>query len=142
VSKLQDYKCKACGEQWTSEWVDSDDPIFRLIPCPFCYEMGIKKSYSISVKASMPEHFNMATGKVESSERSIREEFKRKSAEATERTGIEHNFQPVDLRDKEALGVTDDGLDATYRRLRDEGKTESKTYVQMEVPKVDVHKHG
>ncbi len=142
MSKLQDYKCKACGEQWVSDWVDADDPVFRLIPCPFCFTLGIKKSYAISVQRPMPEHFNAATGRVESSMKAIAEQMKIASEEASERTGVKHDFQPVDMRDKDALGVTEEGLDATYRRLRNEGRTEGKTYVSMEVPKVDVHKHG
>lgn len=142
MSKLQDYKCKACGEAWTSDWVDSDDPIFRLIPCPFCFTLGIKKSYSVSVARPMPEHYNPTTGRVEHSMRSIKERLKVASDEATERTGIVHDYQPVDLRDKTALGVTEEGLDATYRRLRDEGRTESKTYIAMDTPKVDVHLDG
>lgn len=31
------------------------------------------------------------------------------------------NYQPVDLRDKEALGVTELGLDATYDALKRQG---------------------
>ena len=136
MSKLQDYKCRECGGVWTSDWVDSDDPMFRLIPCPFCYTVGIKKQFSVSVNRPMPEHYNMATGTVESSERSIREKLKVQSDIATERTGVEHRFVPVDMRDREALGVTDEGLDATNRRLRNEGKTEGKTYIPMDIPKV------
>lgn len=47
-----------------------------------------------------------------------RDQLKMTADRQTERTGIPHNYSPVDLRDKEALGVTSEGLDSTYDRLR------------------------
>jgi hypothetical protein len=37
---------------------------------------------------------------------------------------MEHNYQPVDLRDKEACGATEEGMDNTYRQERQ--RTEPK----------------
>lgn len=57
------------------------------------------------------EHWNPSTGSVVSSRQQFRDDLKRRSEEATERTGIPHNFVEVDITDKKALGVTDEGLE-------------------------------
>lgn len=131
--KLQDYRCKNCDQMFVGTHVLSED-LPELI-CPFCGMQGsIAKKFSIAVHRPMAEHYNLSTGSWESSMTSIKEKFRKASDEATERTGIPHNFQPVDLRDKEALGVTDEGLDSTYRKRREAGQTEGKTYHQFPAP--------
>lgn len=131
--KLQDYKCHNCDQFFVGTHVLSE--ALPELVCPFCGMQGsIKKKFSIAVHRPMAEHFNMATGTWESSMAGIREKFRKASDEATERTGIPHNFQPVDLRDKEALGVTDEGLDDTARRKRQTGQTEGQTYHQFSAP--------
>lgn len=59
----------------------------------------------------MHEHFNTSTGTVVSSRRGFQDDLKRLSEERTERTGIHHNFVEVDITDKKALGVTDEGIE-------------------------------
>ena len=73
-----------------------------------------KRIFSFTMATVMQEHFDVSTGKVVSDPRQLKNEFRRASEEATERTGIPHNFQPVDMSDKAALGVTDEGLKATH----------------------------
>ena len=55
-----------------------------------------------------------------------REAAKVASAEATERTGILHDFQPVDLRDPSVAPDSDDGLQSQHDRAVAEGRKESK----------------
>ena len=69
----------------------------------------------------MPDHYNVSAGQHVSGQRELEEVFKRKSDEVTERTGIPHNFKPIDLRDHEALGVTRHGLEEDAARRHDAG---------------------
>lgn len=111
-----------------------------------------KRKWSVNVQPSMQEHFNTTIGKPVSNMNAFKDGLKRASEEATlrpieahadlvraaEEQGIdigdakprelEHNFVPVDMRDKEALGVTDEGLDATRKQQTDSGKRERKFY--------------
>lgn len=67
---------------------------------------------------SMPEHFNNTLGEHVSNPRQFSDGLKRKSEEVSIRTGISHDFQPVDpadMRDMAAHGVTEEGLDETRR---------------------------
>lgn len=77
----------------------------------------------------MPEHFAHSVGKVVRGRKHFREELQRASDAATARTGVPHRFEPVDLRDREALGVTDEGLDATARRAVAEGRAEVRRWL-------------
>jgi len=63
----------------------------------------------------MPEHFNVAVGRPVSSSKQFADELKRKSEEASLRTGMDHNFVPVDVTDMKAVGATDEGLDHTRK---------------------------
>lgn len=66
----------------------------------------------------MPAHFNQSAGTYVSNDRELKDAFKAQSEAATERTGIEHNFVPVDPQDTARLGVTTEGLGATYDRRK------------------------
>jgi hypothetical protein len=66
----------------------------------------------------MQEHWNHSVGQPIRTMRQFRDALARKSDEMTERTGVPHDYQPVDLSDREALGVTDEGLEETERRRR------------------------
>lgn len=85
---------------------------------------SLKRKYGFSFKRPMQEHYNPTVGKVISSDRQFTRELKIASEQATERTGIKHSFVPVDISDKEALGVTDTGLQATHDKEVAEGKRE------------------
>jgi hypothetical protein len=69
---------------------------------------------------SFPEHFNNSVGEFVSNKRQFYDGLKRQSEVQSIRTGVEHNYQPVDptdMADPSAHGVTDEGLDATHRAL-------------------------
>ena len=57
----------------------------------------LKRVYSsVQFASVMQEHFNPSVGKPISSMSQYRDELKRASERATEKTGILHNFQPAD----------------------------------------------
>lgn len=116
---VYEWRCGECGTAYQSQRALGD-----LAPptCPTC-NIPVRRRYSrIAVKQSMPEHFNSSTGAVVRNERQFRDQLKVQSEQATLRTGLEHNFVPHDPRDsKQELGVTEEGLEATYRRRRELG---------------------
>jgi hypothetical protein len=74
----------------------------------------------------MPEHFNNSVGQFVTGKHNFRDVLKRQSEIQTIRTGIEHNYEPVDLRDQAACGATDEGLYETEKRQRDTGQVAAK----------------
>jgi len=91
--------CHACGRPLTRVWG------FRLTPV-------------------MHAHHNSTTGTVISDRRQFEAELRRKSDEATERTGAVHNYVPADMSDTKALRVTEEGLKETYDRQVRTGELE------------------
>ena len=69
---------------------------------------------------------NPTTGQVESDPRKFREHLHVASREMEERLGMKVDYQPVDMTDKDALGVTDEGMDATHDRAVAEGRKDSR----------------
>lgn len=118
--KKQDYKCRACDVWWTGDWVDGDKPE-EFPECPICGGPS-GKLYSFSTTRPLNINPHITGDPNVTSMRQLKESFKRRSEEAEMQTGLKHDFQPVDLRDREALGVTDEGLEPTYRRLHNEGR--------------------
>jgi hypothetical protein len=68
----------------------------------------------------MREHFNVSTGQFVNNEQQFADQLKIKSEEASLRTGMDHNFVPVDVTDMKALGVTEEGLEHTRRIHHDQ----------------------
>lgn len=124
---VYEFRCKECGADYSVEGLVSKEWMERNIArggtCgwpvdgQFC-EGRIVRVFSFSLKPSMPPHYNTSLGSAVTGERQLNDGFKRLSDEATERTGLEHRFVAVDPRDKERLGVTSEGLAATYDRRR------------------------
>lgn len=70
----------------------------------------------------MPEHFNHSVGEWVTNRRAFYDALKRKSEESSVRTGMTVDLQPLgpsDMAEASAHGVTDEGLDATYRQQFD-----------------------
>lgn len=120
---VYEYKCGVCNLSWDlSATIQEYDSFAGYDHCPYCgAEDKVARVFSFSVKPTMAEHMNNTTGQVVSSERQFKDQLKRQSEEATIRTGIEHNFVPVDHNDRQTLGVTSEGLDATYNRRKELG---------------------
>lgn len=120
-------------------------------------KLDSKRVWGFSLKPIMHSHFNPAVSEVVSGEKGLDEAFKRKSEAVTlerhernlaakaemeaaaeslgmgdphiaEPTMVEHRFKRVDLRDKDQVGITDEGLDATHKRKRDSGESAGKFY--------------
>lgn len=75
-----------------------------------------------------PEHFNHSVGKPVSSSKQFTQELRRASEEATERTGVPHDYQPVHPSEVQPAGGGV-GLDKTARRHRELGWTESASKI-------------
>lgn len=69
---------------------------------------------------------NLSTGRVETDPKKFRQHLAQKSEEMAERLGMAVDYQPVDMTDKDALGVTDEGLDATHDAAVREGRKDSR----------------
>lgn len=100
---LYEYRCQDCGHRVLSD--ECADEI-----CTVCCGARGQRIWSFSNATIMHEHMNTTLGEPVSSMRQFKDGLKRKSEEATARTGIPHNFQPIDPTDKKALGVTDEGI--------------------------------
>jgi hypothetical protein len=71
----------------------------------------------------MEPHWNNALGAYVRNRREFEDGLKRRSDEASERTGTEHRFVPVEWVDaKDAGRVTDEGLDKTEQAAVDLGQ--------------------
>lgn len=69
---------------------------------------------------------NPTTGQVESDPRKFREHLHVASEQMAERLGMKVDYQPVDLTDRDALGVTDEGMDATHDQAVKDGRKDSR----------------
>lgn len=118
---LYEYQCRECGrDKYTTT---------RQIPSPCSCGGVYRRVFSFSYHAPMPEHWNHAVNRPISSMAQFRSELARQSDEATQRTGIPHDFQPVDIHDKQSLGVTDEGMDSTLRQQTNSGAREAKLWL-------------
>lgn len=87
----------------------------------------MKRKYHITVKRSFSPHYNSAVGRVISTEHEFKEALKIASHNASESSGMEHRYVPVDLRDKP--GVTDENADVIEQSNRTRGLShQTKTY--------------
>lgn len=129
---IYEFKCSTCKQIYTSSQRILETPTCRMRTnltdtygsCTLVCGGILKRVFNFNLKHSMPEHFNHSVGKHVTNESKLRDEFKRLSDAATERTGIPHNYVPVDPMDKETLGVTDEGLDATHDAMVKRGEKE------------------
>lgn len=116
---VYEWRCPECKQAYASRRTLGD-----LTPptCPTC-NVPVRRRYSpIAIKLPMAEHWNTSVGAYITNEQQFADQLKIQSEQATLRTGIEHNFVPHDPRDAKAdLNVTEEGLEATYRRRRELG---------------------
>lgn len=111
------YKCGSCRVVFTTL------SRTEIPPCPVCKQPS-RRDFVFQFRPDLPEHFNHSIGSYVSNERELRDAIKRKSDEASERNGIEHNLEfltRADLMDPSAHGVTDEGLDDTRKEWHDMG---------------------
>lgn len=137
---VYEYRCPLCGSEGQQLRNMHDNGPLPL--CPTCGTQMCRKYSTFAIKPSMPAHFNQSVGSFVTNERNFADELKRASEAASAPRQVfdadgesiiitppEHNFVPVDPHDKERLGVTDDGMEETYRRLRNEGRMPGQVWL-------------
>lgn len=111
---MYEYKCTACGITGQDERRLQGD-FLALAGCSHCKTRGtIKRVWGFSYVRPMQAGYNASVGKHISNMSQLKSEFARMSDEAEMYTGNPHKFVPIDPMDKETLGVTDEGLQATH----------------------------
>lgn len=111
---MYEYKCPVCGTRAVS-----GDRSNRLATfCLTCEGMvEYRRVFSFSAPQVMHEHFNRTVGKPISDMKQFARELSKQSDLATERTGIEHRYVPVEAGDAAAVGATNEGI-AESNRVR------------------------
>lgn len=114
---IYEFRCRSCG--WIEMYPTRD--VDEL--CARCLRGRMQRVWSFQMAPVWHAHPNHSTGTVVSDPRQFERDLARKSEEQTERTGIQHNYVPVDHSDTTKLGVTDAGLKETYdRKVKTDGE--------------------
>lgn len=123
-----DFECISCALACESHI--NETTIWR---CPRCYHtlgesIPLRKTYrtSPSIPRVWHGHQSLTTGQWVSDRKQIKEQLHVASEERSERLQLAHNFIEVDMNDKDTLGITDEGLDATHDQHVRLGWKESK----------------
>lgn len=69
---------------------------------------------------------NLTTGRVETDPRKFATHLHEQSEIMSERLNMKVDYQPTDPTDRDALGITDEGMDATHDRAVKEGRKDSR----------------
>lgn len=130
TTTLYTYRCPTHGEFSCAHRADQVNCHLNMA----CSERA-QRIWGFRVGQSFQPHFNPSTSSYISSPSQLGSELARASELASapttnylaDGTPVEverphHNFVPVDLHDKEALGVTNEGLDATYDAWKKQGR--------------------
>lgn len=75
--------------------------------------MSMSRRYTVSVATGWMPHYNHSVGRYVRTRGEFLDALRSASEKQSERTGVEHNYQPVELG--EVQGVTEEGMDATRR---------------------------
>lgn len=116
---LYEFRCRICRNEYLS--TDREPP---TVHCGRCSNNDWKRVWSVQIAPVMQAHWNQTVGGEVSDMKKFKHELAKKSAEMTERTGVPHDYQPVDPRDRDSMRVTDEGLDSTYDRKVKTGQLE------------------
>lgn len=130
------FTCQLCGHTYDEYLTFEEHDAWRSLPQPCmagddppCLGLYEQVIGGFSIIRGMDGHYNPSVGTYVSSDAQFRSELSRASDAATERTGIAHNFQPIDPRDKAAAGVDDAGMDETYAAQTETGRREVKKFL-------------
>lgn len=82
---------------------------------------ALRRKFSFSAPKLFEPHFNHAVGRYVTSAADFRAALSEASDKATETTGIEHNFVPVDYREVKANLPNEDGLYEQQKARVDNG---------------------
>ena len=119
MKKWYQVRCNACG----NVTIDlADVRIGEYVgSCNVCHEGLLQRIASFSFTRGMKPHFNTAVGGYVESKRQMDDKLKALSDRDSVRTGTTQTYERVDMRESAALGVSDEGLDATRKRRREAG---------------------
>ena len=111
--------CRNVLYQWPMEQAASR-------PVPNCDHGAMVPRFSVSSPRPFQEHYNASVGTHVSTKREHADLLKKQSEEMSQRTGMDHNFVPVDPQDLLAEALKDDdvgvAIEASERAERDRGK--------------------
>ncbi len=100
-----EYKCPTCDSRLITgargDRLDAE--------CTHCGDPGPHvRVFSISVHRPLAEHWNETVQAPVRGMDGFKRALKKRGDEYGERTGIQVNYQPLDMSDRKAVGVTDD----------------------------------
>lgn len=87
------YKCSN-AHQWVIQCDMEDRDQLLDTPCQDCGEL-LRRQFSFDFPAMIHEHFSVATGSVVRGAKDFKTQLRHASEEATRRTGIPHNYEPM-----------------------------------------------
>lgn len=129
------YRCRTCDAECLLF-----EPADDAGPCEECmiewrHMHGVwpedpplmKRVWQVQFAPIMQPHFNQTVGTVISDRRQMDRELRRASEEATDKTGIPHNFQQVDGREAEQVFGIDAELQDEINRAHRDGRTLART---------------
>jgi hypothetical protein len=120
------YVCRDCGATRILS-VHHDDPTKHLYDSgQMAHECGGVYKRQWGFRLSKYAHQDPKTGRIYTSEREFARDLKTRSQIATDRTGIVHDFQPVDLFDPSVAPSSDDGLKEQHDAQIARGEKTSK----------------
>lgn len=100
---IYEFKCDTCGAITEKYYEFNDAHVAE------CHGL-MRKLLPRFQYTRFNEVYSPGLGKEVNSRGRYKADLRAKSEQVSERTGMLHDFQPVDLSDKKALGVTDEGL--------------------------------
>jgi len=110
------YRCQECGLERDSLLRDNDTP------CP-CGGLS-QRVYSVNtIGNAFQPHYNWSVGRHVSSDKDFRRALREQSAIQSERTGTEHDYQPLYPGDKASMTPTGDTeiIETARRKQRETG---------------------
>jgi hypothetical protein len=110
VSPFYAYRCPACGRQ-----IESLQRGDRLqCSCG----ASAHRNFRFRTQTAFQPHFNQTLGHHVNNAAEFKDGLKRASEEATLKTGMEHDFQPVDLADHQTFGISDNEAQEQKDRIK------------------------
>lgn len=97
-----EYICDSCGHR-TESMTRGD-----IHHCGVC-GLTAKRRFSFRVASSFQGHFNQAVGSFVSNETEFKDKLKLASEEQSIAQGITVDYQPIDMQDRAACGVSEEG---------------------------------
>jgi putative FmdB family regulatory protein len=97
-----EYICDSCGHR-TESMTRGD-----IHHCAQC-GLTAKRRFSFRTASTFQGHFNQAVGSFVSNETEFKDKLKAAGDAESARTGVFVDYQPVDMQDREACGVSAEG---------------------------------